>query len=57
MSKDPLCGMDVDSKNAIIKSDYKDQTYYFCCPDRKASIDKDPEKYSISHHEYGSQHH
>jgi len=43
--KDPLCGMMVDPKTAPAKSEYKGQTYYFCCPVCKSNFDKDPEKY------------
>ena len=46
MAKDPVCGMDVDSKSAAGKSEYKGETYYFCSPGCKASFDKDPEKYA-----------
>jgi len=30
MTKDPVCGMDVDEKTAEFKTEYKDKTYYFC---------------------------
>ena len=45
MSKDPVCGMDVDEKTAAGKSEYKGQTYYFCSIGCKKSFDKEPEKY------------
>ena len=45
MSKDPVCGMDVDEKTAAGKSEYKGQTYYFCSVGCKKSFDKEPEKY------------
>jgi YHS domain-containing protein len=57
MSKNSVCGMDVDSKNATIKSEYKGQAYYFCYPGCKASFDKDPEKYLSSHHEHEAHYH
>lgn len=57
MSKDPVCGMDVDSKNATFKSEYKGQTYYFCSPGCKASFDKDPEKYLSPNHEHDAHQH
>ena len=44
-AKDPVCGMMVDPETAPAKSEYKGQTYYFCCPVCKTSFDKDPEKY------------
>jgi Cu+-exporting ATPase len=45
MVKDPVCGMDVDSKTAAAKSDYQGKTYYFCSQGCKKSFDKEPEKY------------
>ena len=56
MSKDPVCGMDVDPESASGKSEYKGQTYYFCSLGCKASFDKDPEKYLSSHHEHVAPH-
>jgi len=41
--KDPVCGMDVDVNSAATKSDYKGQTYYFCCLGCKAKFDAAPE--------------
>ncbi len=52
--KDPVCGMDIDPATAAGKSEYKDQTYYFCSLGCKKSFDKDPEKY-IGHS--GQEHH
>lgn len=57
MSKDPVCGMIVNPRNAAGKSEYKGQTYYFCCPGCKASFDKDPEKYLSSDHEHDTHQH
>ena len=45
MAKDPICGMDVDPKNAAGKSDYMGQTYYFCSTGCKKAFDKEPQKY------------
>jgi YHS domain-containing protein len=45
MAKDPVCGMDVDEKNAPAQSEYKGKTYYFCAPGCKREFDKDPEKF------------
>ena len=44
-AKDPVCGMDVDPKTAIGKSEYMGQTYYFCAPSCKKSFDANPAKY------------
>ena len=46
MAKDPVCGMDVDEKQAAGKSEYQGQTYYFCSPGCKTTFDKDPQKYA-----------
>ncbi len=44
--KDPVCGMDVDSKSPdTLKSQYKGMTYYFCGSMCKKSFDANPEKY------------
>jgi len=43
--KDPVCGMEIDPSTAAGKSEYKGQTYYFCCGGCQKSFDKDPEKY------------
>jgi YHS domain-containing protein len=45
MVKDPVCGMDVDPKNAASKSEYQGKTYYFCSLGCKKDFDKEPQKY------------
>ena len=45
MAKDLVCGMEVDPKTAVAKSEYKGRTYYFCAPGCKVAFDKDPEEY------------
>ena len=45
MTKDPVCGMEVDESKAAATSDYKDASYYFCAKGCKAAFDKEPEKY------------
>ncbi|MEK7871056.1 MAG: YHS domain-containing protein [Nitrospirota bacterium] len=45
MAKDPICGMDVDEKNAPATSNYKGKTYYFCVKACKERFDKSPEKF------------
>ncbi|MBU0490866.1 MAG: YHS domain-containing protein [Chloroflexi bacterium] len=44
MAKDPVCGMDVDEKNAKATSEYQGKMYYFCSKGCKVFFDKDPEK-------------
>lgn len=44
--KDPVCGMNVDPKNAKGGSSvYQGQTYFFCNPKCKAKFDAEPQKY------------
>jgi Cu+-exporting ATPase len=45
MSKDPVCGMNVEAETAAAKSEYKGTTYFFCAPGCKKAFDKEPEKY------------
>jgi len=42
---DPVCGMDIDPVTAAGKSEYKEQTYYFCSLGCKKAFDENPEKY------------
>ncbi len=42
---DPVCGMDIDPATAAGKSEYKEQTYYFCSLGCKKAFDENPEKY------------
>ncbi|HEX9017538.1 MAG TPA: YHS domain-containing protein [Anaerolineaceae bacterium] len=57
MVQDPVCGMDVDPKNAQWKSDYKGTTYYFCSPGCKKDFDKEPERYLSTSHTEQEHHH
>lgn len=45
MTKDPVCQMSVDEKEAAATSTYKGETYYFCAKGCKEKFDKEPEKY------------
>ena len=45
MAKDPVCGMDVDPKQAAGKSEYQGQTCYFCSTGCKKAFDREPAKY------------
>ena len=45
MAKDPVCGMDVDAASATHKTEYRGQTYYFCCPACKRSFEANPAQY------------
>jgi YHS domain-containing protein len=45
VSRDPVCKMQVDEQNAP-KSDYKNNTYYFCSLDCKEQFDNNPDRYA-----------
>jgi YHS domain-containing protein len=45
MATDPVCGMDVDVATAKHKTEYKEQTYYFCAPGCKKAFEAEPETY------------
>lgn len=42
---DPVCGMQIDEKQAAGKSQYEGQTYYFCSTSCKNKFDQDPVEY------------
>ena len=44
-SKDPICGMMVDSVTAKFRSAFAERTVYFCCRHCKEMFDEDPERY------------
>jgi YHS domain-containing protein len=43
--RDPVCGMHLTYETAQARSEYNEQTYYFCSLDCKEQFDKDPERY------------
>lgn len=45
MTKDPVCGMDVDESTAKNTAQHDGQTYYFCAPGCKKAFEADPQKY------------
>ncbi len=45
MARDPVCGMEVDEKQAAGIAEYQGKTYYFCAPSCKKAFEKEPEKY------------
>ena len=45
--KDPVCGMQVDDKNAPATSSYNGQRYVFCGQECKDKFDKSPTKYTV----------
>lgn len=45
MSKDPVCGMNVDKQQAAGSSNYQGETFYFCSQACKERFDKAPQQY------------
>jgi xanthine dehydrogenase accessory factor len=45
-AKDPICGMMVDVSVAKHKSEFRGNSFYFCCSGCKQKFDKQPEKYA-----------
>ena len=45
MAEDPVCGMDVDEKEAAATLEYKGKTYYFCAVGCKDKFAQNPEKF------------
>lgn len=43
---DLVCGMELDPKQAKLKSIHKGRTYYFCSDGCKTHFDNDSEKYA-----------
>ena len=44
-ARDPVCGMPVDQNVTKYVSDYRGQTYYFCCAGCKQAFDRQPATY------------
>jgi xanthine dehydrogenase accessory factor len=44
-SKDPICGMMVDSVTAKFRRSSAERAVYFCCRHCKEAFDQDPERY------------
>ena len=45
MAIDPVCGMQVDEKTALYRSEHDGRTVYFCSPGCKREFDRDPQKF------------
>jgi YHS domain-containing protein len=48
MVTDPVCGMQVDERQAAGQSAYQGETYYFCSTRCKQQFDQDPACSAIS---------
>ncbi len=46
MTKDPVCGMNVDEKRAAGTAQHEGKTYVFCSAACKAAFEKAPERYT-----------
>ena len=46
MAQDPVCGMNVDEKNAAAKSEHNGQQFYFCSAQCKQRFDQSPDQYA-----------
>jgi len=44
--KDPVCGMEIDPKQAAASEKYHGKTYYFCSSDCHDNFKAEPEKYT-----------
>jgi xanthine dehydrogenase accessory factor len=47
-ARDPICGMSVDLTSAKYKSEFRGDSYYFCCAGCKQTFEKQPEKYVLA---------
>jgi len=45
MTKDPVCGMEINPQQAAATSEYQGQTYHFCSPNCKQTFDANPQQY------------
>lgn len=48
MTKDPVCGMEVNEKKSKFKSNHEGKTFYFCSSNCKTNFDKNPTNF-IAH--------
>lgn len=55
MTRDPVCGMQVDENKASATSTYQGQKFAFCGPECKAKFDQNPERYRHAQQQ-GQQH-
>lgn len=46
MTKDPVCGMDVNQSQAKATADYNGQTYYFCSDQCKQRFESNPQQFT-----------
>jgi YHS domain-containing protein len=46
LTRDPVCGMDVEIARAASSTDYESRTYYFCSLNCKRDFEHHPEMYA-----------
>jgi YHS domain-containing protein len=46
MTRDPVCGMDVEIARAAASTDFEAHTYYFCSLQCKEDFERQPELYT-----------
>jgi YHS domain-containing protein len=52
--KDPVCGMELEPRKGMDKSEYKGQVFYFCWAGCKEKFDQNPEKFVGQTTDHGS---
>jgi len=50
--KDVVCGMEIEDSQAAGKSEFNEETYYFCSLSCKTHFDANPEKFTNSGHQH-----
>ncbi len=55
MTKDPVCGMQVDENKAAATSSHQGKKYSFCGQDCKNKFDQQPQRYAESTQQGSSQ--
>jgi P-type Cu+ transporter len=57
MTRDPVCGKQVDQNKAPVTSNYQGQKYSFCGQECKDKFDRNPQQYAhSSQHQPQEQH-
>ena len=46
MTKDPVCGMNVDENNAKAQTEYNGKKYSFCSENCRREFEQNPEQYT-----------
>ena len=46
MTKDPVCGMNIEEASAAAKTVHEGTTYYFCSPGCRDKFEKNPQQYA-----------